>query len=139
MASESKSGQPLFEVLDYIYSPSADVAAEVKEFEEVLGARVVFAIEDMGTRVAMVELAPGSPNLLLAGHLDGERAVLVYRVASLTAATTALRKRGWKKGHMIELPMGAACAFTTKGGQRLAIYERTRPSVVPHFEGRRDF
>ncbi|MDQ6711148.1 MAG: hypothetical protein M3Z11_11410 [Candidatus Dormibacteraeota bacterium] len=129
----------MFEALDYIYSPSTDVAAELKEFEQVLGARVVFAIEDMGTRVAMIELAAGSPNLLLAGHLDGEREVLVYRVDSLAAATSALSRRGWKKGHRIELPMGPACAFTTKGGHRLAIYERTRPDVVRHFEGRRDF
>jgi len=55
------------------------------------------------------------------------------------AAVIALRKRGWTKGHMIELPMGPACAFTTPGGHRLAIYERTRPDVVRHFEGRRDF
>jgi len=73
----------VFEALDYIYSPSADVAAELKHFEEILGARVVFAIDDMGTRVAMLELANGPPYLVLAGHLDGERPVFLYRVASL--------------------------------------------------------
>jgi hypothetical protein len=129
----------VFEALDYIYSPSADVAAELKHFEEILGARVVFAIDDMGTRVAMLELANGPPHLVLAGHLDGERPVFLYRVASLKTALAGLKQRGWKKGRMIELPMGPACAFTTSGGHRLAIYERTRPEVVHHFEGRRDF
>lgn len=129
----------VFEALDYIYSPSADVASELKHFEEILGARVVFAIEDMGTRVAMVELADGPPHLVLAGHLRGERAVLLYRVASMKTTLAGLKQRGWKKGRMIELPMGPACEFTTTGGHRLAIYERTRPEVVRHFEGRRDF
>ena len=129
----------IFEALDFIYSPAADVAAEVEEFEQKLGARVVFAIDAMETRVAMVELAEGPPHLLLAGHLDGERPVLVYRVAELDAAIRALRKRGWKKGQMVELPMGPACVFHTAGGHRLGIYERSRPGVVEHFAGRRDF
>jgi hypothetical protein len=129
----------LFQGLDYIYSPCADVAAELIHFEQTLGGRVVFAIQEMGTRVAMVELAQGPPHLMLAGHLAGERSVFVYRVADLEAALAALRDRGWEKGRMIELPMGSGCAFTTGGGHRLAIYERTRPDVVRHFEGRRDF
>jgi hypothetical protein len=128
-----------FEALDYIYSPSRDVAADVAYFERALGARVVFAIDEMGTRVAMVELANGAPSLLFAQHLDGARPVLVYRVASLEGAMSSLRRRGWKKGGMVELPMGSACTFTTDGGHRLAMYERTRPNVVRHFEGRRDF
>ena len=129
----------MFQALDYVYAPSADVAADLEELEKVLGARVVFAIDDAGTRVAMVEMGNGPPPLLLAGHLDGDRPVLVYRVESLSAALADLRKRGWKKGRMIELPMGPACAFATRGGHRLAIYERTRPDEVRHFEGRRDF
>ena len=129
----------LFESLDYIYSPSADVAADLIDLEKTLGGHVVFAIDEMGTRVAMVALAQGPPHLLLAGHLEGERPVLVYRVADLKSAVASLRRRGWKKGRMIELPMGPACAFATRGGHRLAIYERSRPDVVRHFEGRRDF
>ena len=46
----------LFEQLDFIYMPSRDVAADVRYFTEVLGAEVTFAVEGMGTRVAMVEL-----------------------------------------------------------------------------------
>ena len=46
----------LFEQLDFIYMPSRDVAADVVYFTEVLGAKLTFAVEGMGTRVAMVEL-----------------------------------------------------------------------------------
>jgi hypothetical protein len=30
-------------------------------------------------------------------------------------------------------------SFSTPGGQRIAIYERSRPGVEEHFLGRRDF
>ena len=81
----------LFQSLDFLYMPSADVAADVAYFTEVLGGELGFAIEAMGTRVAMVRLAPGPPDVLLAGHLEGERPVLVYRVAGLDAAVAELR------------------------------------------------
>ena len=44
----------------------------------------------MGTRVAMVALTDGPPRILLAGHLDGDQPVLVYRVDDLTAAMAEL-------------------------------------------------
>ncbi|MGZ6313666.1 MAG: VOC family protein [Candidatus Limnocylindrales bacterium] len=128
-----------FEQLDFVYMPSRDVATDLAYFEEALGARVAFAIDDMGTRVAMVELSAGPPRLLLAGHLEGERPVLVYRVASLTASTDELQARGWQRDHSLEIPHGPVVTFHAPGGQRLAIYELTRPGVDAHFEGRRDF
>ena len=129
----------MFEQLDYIYMPSRDVAADVTYFTEVLGARLVFAIDSMGTRVAMVELSTQPPQILLAGHLDGDRPILVYRVPNLDAATTDLRSRGWREDHSLEIPQGPVRAFEAPGGQRLAIYELTRPFVVDGFVGRRDF
>jgi hypothetical protein len=105
----------------------------------VLGGEVVFAIEAMGTRVAMVRLAAGGPDLLLAGHLEGERPVLVYRVADLDAAIAELRDRGWEPAPRFGIPHGPCCAFTAPGGHRVAIYELTRPQVAEHFAGRRDF
>ncbi len=44
----------MFERLDYIYQPSGDVAADVAHYTDTLGGRLVFAIEAMGTRVAML-------------------------------------------------------------------------------------
>src|SRR5258707_126177 len=48
-------------------------------------------------------------------------------------------KRGLKKQHAVELPMGPASSFVTKGGHRVALYELTRPGVLDHFMGRQDF
>ena len=129
----------MFESLDYVYVPSRDVATDVQAFTEDLGGRLVFAIEAMGTRVAMVELTDGPPRIVLAGHLEGDRPILVYRVADLAAAERDLDARGWPRGHDLEIPQGPVRSFETPGGQRLAIYELTRPGVVDEFTGRRDF
>jgi hypothetical protein len=129
----------LFEQLDFIYMPSRDVAADVQYFTEVLGATVAFAVEGMGTRVAMVEMTEGPPRLLLAEHLEGERPVMVFRVADIQQAAQTLEARGWKRGHTLEIPHGPVSTFETPGGHRLAIYQLARPEVGEHFAGRRDF
>jgi hypothetical protein len=129
----------MFEQLDYVYMPSRDVAADVGFFTEVLGGRLVFAIDGMGTRVAMIELTDGPPQLLLAGHLEGDRPVLVYRVADLDAAARDLESRGWTADHALEIPQGPVRSFAGPGGHRLAIYQLIRPGVVETFTGRRDF
>jgi hypothetical protein len=128
-----------FEGLDFVYMPSRDVAAEMRYFTETLGARLVFAVEGMGARVAMLELTEGPPRILLADHLEGDQPILVYRVADFHAALKALKARGWKRGHSIEIPHGPLCSFITPGGQRLAVYELARQDVDQHFVGRRDF
>lgn len=129
----------LFEQLDFLYMPSRDVAADVRYFTDVLGAQLTFAVEGMGTRVAMVQLTEQPPRVLLAGHLDGDRPVAVYRVADFERAADELEARGWERGHMLEIPHGPVCSFTTPGGHRLAIYQLTRPEAGEHFVGRRDF
>jgi hypothetical protein len=128
-----------FESLDDLYQPSRDVAADLAYLRDVLGARVVFAIEAMGSRVAMVELAPPPPWLVLADHVDGERPILVHRVVDLAAETKALRGRGWRGDRSLELPQGPCRTFRGPGGQRFALYELTRPDFLANFEGRRDF
>jgi hypothetical protein len=128
-----------FERLDYLYTPSRDVAADVQYFTDVLGGRVVWAIEGMGTRVAMVELTAGPPAIVLSGHLDGDAPVLVYRVADLRGATAVLTANGWVRGHALEIPQGPVETFTAPGGQRIALYELVRPGVIESFAGRRDF
>jgi hypothetical protein len=129
----------MFEQLDYVYMPSRDVAADVTYFTDVLGGRCIFAIDSIGTRVAMIELTEGPPRLLLAGHLEGETPILVYRVADLAAASRDLRDRGWHEGHGLEIPQGPVSSFVAPGGQRLAIYQLSRPGVEAGFEGRREF
>ena len=128
-----------FQSLDFVYMPSSDVAADMAYFTDVLGGRLVFAVEGMGTRVAMVELTEGPPSVLLAGHLEGDQPVLVYRVDDLEQAMQELAARGWQQESTFEIPHGPVCPFRTPGGHRLAIYQLVRPEVGEHFEGRRDF
>ncbi|HET8786746.1 MAG TPA: VOC family protein [Candidatus Limnocylindrales bacterium] len=129
----------MFGSLDYVYMPSRDVARDMAYFTDVLGGRLVFAIDAMGARVAMVDLTEGPPRLLLADHVEGDRPILVYQVADLESARRELRTRGWDEGHGLEIPQGPVRSFAGPGGHRLAIYERSRPDVELSFEGRRDF
>jgi hypothetical protein len=128
-----------FERLDFLYVPSHDVAADLEHFTEVIGGRVVFAVEAMGTRVAAIQLTEHPPLLLLADHLKGERPILVYRVADLGAALADLEARGWQRQHTLEIPQGPCCSFRTPGGHRVALYQLTRPGVAAQFDGRHDF
>jgi len=128
-----------FERLDFIYMPSHDPGADAEAFAGRLGGRLTFAIEAFGTRVAMVQLARDSPDLLLAGHLHGSTPILVYRVRDLEQATRELLARGCDAGPSFGIPHGPCCAFSLPGGQRIAIYERTRPEASARLAGRRDF
>jgi hypothetical protein len=128
-----------FDALDFLYTPSADVAGDLAYFTEVLGGRVVFAIDSMGTRVAAVQLTEGPPLILLTDHLDGERPILLYRVPDLEATLAELEGRGWSRERGLEIPHGPCCSFRNPGGHRIAVYQLTRPEVPAHFEGRRDF
>jgi len=115
------------------------VAKDAKYFTEVLGGKLAFAVEGMGARVAMIELAGGPPHVLLTDHLDSDRTIYIYRVKNLDRAIVALKKRGLKKESRLEIPMGPCSSFVTPGGQRIALYEAARPGVLQHFLGRKDF
>ncbi len=132
-------GRPPFGSLDFLYVPSEDVAADMAYFTDVLGGRVLFAVEGMGARVAAIELSTGPPAVLLTDHLEGERPILVYRVDGLRAALRLLKRRGWEPVGTFEIPHGPCCSFVTPGGHRIALYELTRPEAARHFDGRRDF
>ncbi len=129
----------MFEALDFIYLPSADVEAELASYVDDLGAEVVWAIERFGTRVAKLRLADDGPALLLAQHLHGEQPVLLYRVADLTSTEAELRARGAEIGDRFEFPDGEAAEITRSGPQRIAVYERTHPGRAASIIGRRDF
>jgi hypothetical protein len=136
---QKSSGAAPFIQLDYLYVPSTNVAKDLEYFTGGLGGELGFAVEGMGARVAMVRLTQGPPHVLLTDHLEGERPILIYRVAKLDSALADLKSRGWKKGQTLEIPMGPCCSFITPGGHRIAVYELSRPEVANHFMGRRDF
>jgi hypothetical protein len=133
------AGTPPFDSLDFLYTPSADVAADMEHFVTAFGATVEFAIEAYGTRVAMVRLGEGAPAILLTDHLEGERPIMVYRVSDLDRAVEDLKARGFDPGPRFGIPHGPIHSFHAPGGHRVAIYELTRPEVAERFAGRRDF
>lgn len=138
-AAATGEASPPFDQLDFLYTPSRDVAEDMTYFTEILGARVLFAIDGMGTRVAALELTEGPPLVLLTDHVEGDRAIMVFRVPDLEAALATLESRGWQREHTFEIPQGPVCSFRTPGGHRIALYELTRPDAAAHFAGRRDF
>ena len=125
--------------LDFLYVPSADVAGDATYGVNVLGARLLFAIEGMGARVAMLEVGSSGPRILLTDHLEDQRTVLIYRVEDLARTEAELRSKGWKRGRSLDIPHGPCTSFATPGGQRVAIYQLTRSEVAKHFVGRMDF
>ena len=125
--------------LDFLYVPSADVAADANYWVNVLGARLVFAVDGMGARVAMLELGSSGPRVLLTDHLEDKRTVLIYRVDNLDRTLKELQAKGWKRGRSLEIPHGPCVSFATPGGQRVAIYQLTRPEAAKSFVGRIDF
>ncbi|MDP9276529.1 MAG: VOC family protein [Chloroflexota bacterium] len=125
--------------LDFLYVPSADVAADATYWVNVLGARLVFAVDGMGARVAMLELGSSGPHVLLTDHLEDKRTVLIYRAENLDRTMKELQAKGWKRGRSLEIPHGPCVSFATPGGQRVAIYQLARPEVAKHFVGRMDF
>jgi len=96
-------------------------------------------IEAMGTRVAEVAVSPQGPRLVLADHLAGEAPVLLHRVSDLDATLAQLDTRGLRLEARVELPLGPCATFRSPGGQRLGLYQLTRPDVDEQFVGRADF
>jgi hypothetical protein len=127
------------EALDVLYVPSRDVEADVRFYRDVLGGRVIFAIEAMGTRVAEVASAPAGPRVVLADHLTGTAPILLHRVGNLDETLAELGARGLKLEGRVELPLGPCATLRSPGGQRLGLYQLTRPEVDEHFAGRADF
>ncbi len=129
----------VFGALDFVYLPSRDVAEDVEHFTDGLGGELIFAIEAFGTRVAMIQLNPDPPAVLLAGHLEGDQPILVYRVPDLDRAVTELQERSVAVAARFEIPHGPGVELAGRGPQRLALYQLTRPAAPERLAGRRDF
>ena len=127
----------LFASLDFLYTPTADVDATVDHYVHALGAALLWKVRAMGTTVAAVRVSDGGPLILLAGHLDGEAPILVYRTDDYARTTTALKDAGVELDEF-EIPHGPCAAFRAQGGQPFAVYELTRPEAATQFDGRID-
>ena len=124
--------------LDFLYVPTADVDEAARGYVDDLGAELVWLVRAMGTEVACLRVSAAGPRVLLSGHLEGEAPILIYRVADYAAAVEELRAAAVAELHEIEIPPGPCATFRASGGQRLAVYELTRPGVDAHFAGRID-
>src|SRR3954454_13419450 len=113
----------LFESLDYVYVPTADVDLAARRYQDELGAELVFKVRGMGTVVACVRVAKQGPAILLSGHLEGDVPILIYRVTDFDDAVARLREAGIDHIHQLEIPHGPCASFHVADGQRVAIYE----------------
>jgi hypothetical protein len=129
---------PLLGSLDFLYVPTADVDAAARRYVEQLDAELVWKVRGMGTVVACLRVSQTGPALLLSGHLEGETPILVYRVADYAQSVDRLRSAGVEDMRELELPQGPCASFGLPDGQRVAIYELTRPYVLETFAGRLD-
>ena len=119
----------MFDRLDFVYLPSRNVAADLEQSPSRLSAH---AWRWCGWPRIL-------PPLLLAGHLQGDQPVLVYRVEDLDQGVAELRDRQVELGSGFEIPHGRGVEVTNPGPQRVALYERTRPEADERLAGRRDF
>ena len=128
----------MFESLDFIYVPTPDVDAATSHYVDTFDGQLLWKVRAMGTTVAAVRLSDEGPQVLLAGHLHGHTPILVYRVTDYGQAMASLRAAGLSELDELEIPHGPCATFRAHGGQRLAIYELTRPEANNHFAGRND-
>lgn len=128
---------PVFRSLDFIYVPTDNVDAAARGYAEQLGAELVWKVRGMSTVVACLRVSGDGPSILLSGHLEGPVPILIYRVDDHDATVAALRRAGIAVREL-EIPHGPCAAFTAPGGQRLAVYQLTRPGADAHFAGRFD-
>src|SRR4051812_10655777 len=128
----------VFESLDYVYVPTADVDLAARRYQDELGAELVFKVRGMDMVVACVRVAKQGPAILLSGHLEGDVPILIYRVTDFDDAVARLRDVGIDHIHQLEIPHGPCASFHVADGQRVAIYELTRPEAAASFDGRID-
>ena len=128
----------MFRSLDFVYVPTEDVDEAARRWVDELGAELVWKVRGMGTVVAQLRVSDAGPAILLSGHLEGPQPILIYRVDDYGAAVAELRSAGAEDIHEVEIPHGPCAAFRAPGGQRLAVYELTRPQTNVFFTGRLD-
>jgi hypothetical protein len=130
---------PLFEALDYLYLPAPEIGAAIRFYTETLGGELLWRIRDGDTWVAAVRLVAAGPLVVLANHLERGQGLAIYRTRSVEETRQTLTSQGWSvEGDPFELPQGPCLVFRDPGDQRLAAYERVRPGVEAHFQGRFD-
>ena len=127
-----------FRSLDFVYVPTEDVDEAARRWVDELGAELAWKVRAMGTVVAQLRVSDEGPAILLSGHLEGPAPILIYRVDDYAAAVAELHAAAVADLHEVEIPHGPCATFRAPGGQRLAVYELTRPQAEGFFAGRLD-
>ena len=124
------SSVSLFKRIAYVYIGTKDFESDRNFYHKVLGARKVWEFKEFGARVAAFDLC-GEPYLLIADHVKAPSKRLIFEVASLAEASSALKKRGWKPdGGQFEIPDGPCLNFADGSGNEYAILEMKRPRIL---------
>jgi hypothetical protein len=129
---------PVLLSLDFVYTPTEDVDAAIKQHIEGFGAQLEWKVRAMGTAVACLRVAETGPKILLSEHVEGPNPILVYRVEDYAEAVARLRAAGVTELRELEIPHGPCASFRTGNGQRAAVYELVRPGAMTYFDGRVD-
>ena len=124
--------------LDFVYTPTRDVDAAIAQHVAGFGAVLEWKVRAMDTVVACLRVSETGPKILLSEHVEGERPILVYRVANYRAAVEQLRAAGAHDVRELEIPHGPCASLRMANGQRCAVYELVRPGAMTHFDGRFD-
>lgn len=119
-----------FNKLMYLYMGTSNFETDFLYYKSVLGAKLHWAFDRFGAKVAAFELGEG-PLLLIADHITPPTCMPIYEVKDLNTKVMELRNRGWKeeKGP-IEIPNGPCYLFKDISDNVFGIFENIRPTVV---------
>jgi hypothetical protein len=97
----------------------------------------VFAVERLGTPVAMVQLTSDAPELLLTAHLEGAQAILIFRVANSETTMREIIEHCGQIGGRFEMPPAVGARLrppgATAAGERGGLRE-SRSRVAPDLD-----
>jgi predicted enzyme related to lactoylglutathione lyase len=128
MTSQGERAPP-FGRLAYLYVGTSNTARDTAYYRDVVGARVVFDLKEMGAHVVAIRLGEG-PLLLLADHRPAPSCMPLFAVDDLATAVKEMRKRGWKSdGRPFEIPPGLCYVFEDPSGNRFGIFRNDRPNI----------
>ena len=115
--------------LRFLYLGSSKFDVDMKYYERVIGATMLWKREAFGARVAAFRPLDG-PDVLLADHRPAPSVLPVCEVENLSASVKELKKRGWKpKGPRFEIPNGPCYLFEDPSGNEFAIFQNDRPAM----------
>ena len=114
----------------YLYLGSADVAADLAWYNEVLGAELLWHFEAYGADVAAVSLGEG-PAVVLADHRPVPSCLPIWSIEDLDEALEWVEATGWAATtQRVEVPDGPCLVLEDRSGNHLALLRQDRPDAL---------